>query len=68
MRTDLAVRRKSQEEIRGELNTFRVELGECDVRVESIVSRAADEMDMSLPDLFDVRRRSRDKLAPKLVR
>ncbi|MHC4295317.1 MAG: coiled-coil domain-containing protein, partial [Planctomycetota bacterium] len=52
IRTELSERRKEHETAAGELNTHRVELGESDVRIDNLITRASDEMGMKLLELY----------------
>ena len=44
--------RKEKEEASAISGDLRVQLGEADVRVESIISRASEELSMNLPELY----------------
>ena len=48
----LGEHRKSHEQAQSAVNACRVELGETDVRIEGVISRATDEMNMDLPALY----------------
>ena len=50
-RTQLAARRREQEEASEQVNATKVELGELDVRIENLIARAADEMHVDLPTI-----------------
>jgi chromosome segregation protein len=52
IRGELAERRKAQEEAGEQLNAARVALGEVDVRVEQLITRAEDDMGLKLLDLY----------------
>lgn len=52
IRTSVSAGRKEKEEASAVAGDLRVQLGEADVRVESLISRASDELSMNLPELF----------------
>jgi len=52
IRAELSERRKAQQSATGAVNALRVELGELDVRIEGIISRASDEMQMNVLELY----------------
>ncbi len=52
VRAQLAEQRKAHDALGETVNAARVELGEVDVRVESLIARAADEMNMDLVALL----------------
>ncbi len=52
IRAELTEQRKAHQATGSEVNTFRVELGETDVRIENIITRASDEMGMNLLELY----------------
>ena len=51
IRKQLALKRKEQEAATEHVNAVKVELGEVDVRIENLLTRAADEMSMDLLEL-----------------
>ncbi len=53
IRAELTERRREKEHAASELNTRKVQLGEVDVRVENLITRAADDLSMDLPKLFE---------------
>jgi chromosome segregation protein len=53
IRKALGEERKTQESASESLGSLKVELGEADVRVENLISRASDEMDMDLGELYE---------------
>jgi len=52
IRTSLSQQRKARDEAAQIANARRVELGEADVRIENLISRAAEEMSMDLLEAF----------------
>ena len=52
IRRRLVEDRRAHEEASERLNALRVEAGEADVRIESLIARAADEMHIDLPEQF----------------
>ncbi|MDY6913730.1 MAG: chromosome segregation protein SMC [Planctomycetota bacterium] len=48
IRQELTSQRRTQEEASEKVNTARVELSEADVRIENLIARASDEMNMAL--------------------
>jgi len=52
IRNQITEQRKAHSAANEEVNELRLALGEDDVRVESLIARAADEMNMDLPELF----------------
>jgi len=53
MRSELAEHRNRHEDASQQVGQVRVELGESDVRIENLISRASDEMHMDLLALFE---------------
>ena len=51
-REQLTQQRGLRNEAGESLNAARVESGEADVRIENLIARANDEMDMNLPELY----------------
>jgi len=51
-RTELSERRKAHEDATSEVNTHRIELSEVDVRIENLITRASEEMQMDLLELY----------------
>jgi len=52
IRDQLAAQRTDRQQLAEQVNSLRVELGEADVRLENLVTRAGDEMSMDLLELF----------------
>ncbi len=52
IRTQLSAQRKAHTDAGDKVNSVRVELGEADVRIENLITRASDEMAMDLLDLY----------------
>jgi chromosome segregation protein len=52
IRQQLSQHRAKAQEISTQLNTARVELGEVDVRIESLIARANDEMGVNLSEAY----------------
>jgi chromosome segregation protein len=52
IRRELGAKRKQHDEAADRLNALRVELGEADVRIETLISRASEEMQMDLPEQY----------------
>jgi len=53
IRTQLADRRKAHAEAAEQVNACKVELGEIDVRIETLITRADDEMGMNVLGLYE---------------
>jgi len=51
IRRHLGEHRKKQQQLTEQLNARRIELGEIDVRIENLISRASEEMGMDLLEL-----------------
>jgi chromosome segregation protein len=61
VRSRLAEQRSAAEEASGQVNAGRVELSEADVRIENLITRAADEMQMQLVELYGSYRHDEDR-------
>ncbi len=53
IRTTLGQNRKDHDEATQRVNDTRLHLGEADVRIENLIARAADEMNMDLGELYE---------------
>jgi len=52
IRTELSAQRKAHEAAGNEVNSRKVALGEADVRIENLITRASEEMGMDLLELY----------------
>ncbi len=52
IRSTLSQNRKSQTQANENVNSNKLELGEVDVRIENLITRASDEMGMNILDLY----------------
>jgi len=53
IRTELSAQRKAHEAAANDVNSRKVALGEADVRIENLITRASEEMGMNLLELYE---------------
>ena len=52
IKEEFSAHRRKHASAADQVNTMRIELGEADVRIENLITRASDEMSMDLLDLY----------------
>jgi len=53
IRIEVAAKRKERDEAAAQLNESKVEIGETDVRIENLITRASEDLGTDLPSLYE---------------